>query len=333
MGAVGVGVALLGAVVVAQDAAPDRQAFAAFVEKLKQIAVERGVAAAVVDEALTGLEPLDVAVERDRSQPESVLSVDQYITRRLTRAFVREARARRAAHRRLAARVAARYRVPARVLVAVWGLESNFGRFVGVRPTVQALATLAWDGRRGAMFTSELVDALRIVESGDVTLAAMRGSWAGAMGQTQFLPSSYLAHAQDFDADGRRDIWASVPDVLASIARYLQASGWQAGQTWGREVRLPSGGALALLDRVGRRDGGCRAERELSVPRPLAEWQAMGVRTAAGGRLPRVRRDASLLDAGGRAYLVYANYDALLAYNCAHAYALAVGVLSDRLAP
>jgi membrane-bound lytic murein transglycosylase B len=216
-------------------------------------------------------------------------------------------------------------------MVAIWGMESNYGRFTGTRPTVQALATLAWDGRRGAFFTSELMDALQILDKGFIELDRMKGSWAGAMGQTQFMPSSYLAHAQDYDGDGRRDIWTTLPDVFASIANYMKAYGWVNGQAWGREVKLPSGGFAPLVQAVGLRQSGCRASREMSVPLPLAKWQSLGVRTVAGGALPKVDREASLLNAGSKTYLVYGNYDALLGYNCAHAYALAVGLLSDRI--
>jgi membrane-bound lytic murein transglycosylase B len=151
------------------------------------------------------------------------------------------------------------------------------------------------------------------------------------MGQTQFMPSSYLEHAEDFDGDGRRDIWRSTPDVLASIANYLKAHNWNAGETWGREVRLPAGTADAIVAQVGLRANGCRAEREMTVRRPLEVWQTLGVRTTKGTALPAVDRDASLLRAGRKAYLVYGNYDALLGYNCAHAYALAVSQLADRI--
>jgi membrane-bound lytic murein transglycosylase B len=221
--------------------------------------------------------------------------------------------------------------VSSAVIVAIWGMESNFGRFTGTRPTVQALATLAWEGRRRAFFTAELINALQILDKGYIELDQMKGSWAGAMGQTQFMPSSYLAHAQDFDGDGRRDIWNTLPDVFASIANYMIAYGWKGDELWGREVRVPPGGATKLAASVGFRQSGCRAERELTVPIPLAKWQSMGVRTASGAALPKVARSASLLRAGKKSYLVYSNYDSLLGYNCAHAYALAVGLLSDRL--
>jgi membrane-bound lytic murein transglycosylase B len=190
---------------------------------------------------------------------------------------------------------------------------------------------LAWEGRRGAFFRSELLDALEIVDRGYIGLEQLRGSWAGAMGQPQFMPSSYLKWAQDFDGDGHRDIWRSQADVFASIANYLKEHGWSPDFTWGREVRLPDSGLDALRSTVGMREEGCRAERELTNRLPLVKWHALGVRSATGGVLPKVELDASLLHTGKRAYLVYPNYEALLEYNCAHSYALAVALLADRI--
>ena len=298
---------------------------------LKEQALAAGVSAATVEAAVKDLEPLEVVVERDRSQAEVVLTIDQYVSRRLTRSFIRTALANKKEHREQLAAIAKKYGVSSSLIVAIWGMESNFGRFTGTRPTVQALATLAWEGRRRAFFTTEFVNALQIIDKGYIELDQMKGSWAGAMGQTQFMPSSYLAHAQDYDGDGRRDIWKTLPDVFASIANYMVAYGWKDDQLWGREVKVPPGGGTKLAASVGFRPTGCRAARELTVSIPLAKWQALGVRTAGGGALPKVDRDASLLRAGAKNYLVYSNYDALLGYNCAHAYALAVGLLSDRL--
>jgi membrane-bound lytic murein transglycosylase B len=260
-----------------------------------------------------------------------VLTVDQYIERRLTRAVVRTAQQMATRHRALLSHVADRYGVPPRVIVAVWGLESNFGRFSGVRPTIQALATLAWEGRRGEFFRGELMNALEIVDRGYIGLDQLRGSWAGAMGQPQFMPSSYLKWAQDFDDDGDRDIWRSEGDVFASIANYLKEHGWDEKWTWGREVRLPAIGLDSVREKVGMRQEGCRAERELTVRRPLTNWQALGVRAVTGGALPSVDLEASLLHTGKRVYLVYSNYEALLDYNCAHSYALAVALLADQI--
>ncbi len=308
----------------------DEARFSEFLEGLKSEAVERGISPAVASRALDGLTPLQVVVERDRGQAEAVLSVDEYVRRRLTPATVRRARQMAATHRTVLDQVGKAYGVQPRYLVAVWGLESNFGRFTGVRPTVQALATLAFDGRRGTLFRNELFDALRIVERGHASLDSLKGSWAGAMGQPQFMPSSYLRYAEDFDGDGERDIWGNPGDVFASIANYLKAYGWDGESTWGRPVRLPAP-VKEIAERAGSRGEGCRAERALTRRRSLSEWQAMGVRTATGGNLPAVERDASLLAAGRTNYLVYANYEAILGYNCANAYALSVAMLGDRL--
>ena len=311
--------------------APSAPDFPSFVQSLKDEALLRGISQEVVDLALTGLEPSPTVIQRDQTQAEIVLTVDQYIERRLTRQVIRTAREMATKHRALLSRVSGQYGVPSRVLVAVWGLESNFGRFSGVRPTVQALATLAWEGRRGEFFRGELMNALEIVDSGYIGLDQLRGSWAGAMGQPQFMPSSYLKWAQDFDNDGDRDIWRSEADVFASIANYLKEHGWSEDFTWGREVRLVEQRVDVLRDRVGLRQQGCRAEREMTDRLPLAKWHALGVRSVAGGVLPKVELDASLLSTGKRAYLLYPNYEALLEYNCAHSYALAVALLADQI--
>jgi membrane-bound lytic murein transglycosylase B len=217
------------------------------------------------------------------------------------------------------------------MLVSVWGLESNFGRFTGTHPTIQALATLAFDPRRSRLFRAELFEALTILDRGHIRLDEMLGSWAGAMGQPQFMPSSYLKHAVDFDGDGRADIWRSEADVFASIANYLKNAGWREGERWGREVRL----TRAVADRVDRevsmRRSGCGAVRELTVARPLGEWSELGVRLAGGGPLPSAEMSASLVRGAGRHFLVYRNYLAILDYNCSNSYAVSVGLLSDRL--
>lgn len=309
----------------------ERSDFAAFVEGLRTEALERGISADTLDRALTGLEPSPGVIERDQTQAELVLSVDEYVSRRLTRSVIRNARQNATKHRTLLERVSKRYGVPARYIVGVWGLESNFGRFSGVRPTIQALATLAWEGRRGAFFRGELMDALTIVDKGYISLDRLRGSWAGAMGQAQFMPSSYLRWAEDFDDDGDRDIWQSHADIFASIANYLQEHGWARETTWGREVRLPAPGITMLREKVGMRAEGCRAEREMTHRLPLERWQALGVRTVDGRALPRASIDASLIHTGKRSFLVYRNYEALLEYNCAHAYALAVALLGDMI--
>jgi membrane-bound lytic murein transglycosylase B len=227
--------------------------------------------------------------------------------------------------------VGARYGVPPEIIVAVWGIESNFGGFSGVRPTVAALATLAWDPRRSALFRGELFAALEILNRGDIDAARMRGSWAGAMGQVQFMPSTYLKFAEDFDGDGRRDIWSSPPDVLASIANYLHGHGWTAGQSWGREVHASKEAAGKIAANVARRAGTCQATRDMSVALPVKEWEALGVRLPNGGALSAADPDASLVSGATRHFLVYRNYDALLEYNCSHSYAISVGLLANQI--
>jgi membrane-bound lytic murein transglycosylase B len=307
------------------------QTFVEWLSAFRSEAASRGISDATLDRALTGLEPLPVVVERDRSQAELVLTLDQYLERRLTRAMIRAAQKVAVQHRRVLRKVSAKYGVPPGILVAIWGLESNYGRFSGVRPTIATLATLAYDPRRSALFREELFNALRILDSGDVDPAAMRGSWAGALGQPQFMPSSFLEFAQDFDGDGRRDIWTSTPDVLASIANYLAAHGWTRGKTWGREVKVPGAMADAIAQAAPLQASGCLAQRQMSVPLPLTDWRRLGVKTTTGSKVPASDVPASLVAAGQRRFLVYPNYQALLAYNCVHAYGLSVALLSDRV--
>lgn len=315
--------------------APLPPPFTEWLEGVRAEALARGIRPAVLDEAFAGLEPVAQILERDRSQAEFTLDLDTYLKRRLTPATIREARAMYARHHALLARVSERYGVDPRIVIAVWGLESNFGRFAGVRPTIPTLATLAYDPRRGPMFRAELMSALEILNRGDIDLARLKGSWAGALGQPQFMPSSYLEYAQDFDEDGRRDIWSSDADVFASIAFFLERHGWTRGRGWGREVKIaPS--ARARLLALPRREAGCRAELLMTAPAPLAEWRRLGLRTRAGGALVAsgglpAATPASLLQAGARSFLLYGNYEALLGYNCAHTYALSVALLADRL--
>src|SRR4051794_29363066 len=223
-------------------------------------AITRGIRPEVVEQALAGIEPVPQILERDRSQAEFTLDLETYLKRRLTPLTVRTAQQMYSRHRELLGRIGEQYGINPRIVVAVWGLESNFGRFAGVRPTIPTLATLAYDPRRGGMFRSELFSALEILNRGDITIDRLKGSWAGALGQPQFMPSSYLEYAQDFDGDGRRDIWSSDADVFASIAYYMQRHGWSAGESWGAEVTVPPASRQKALA-IPRRETGCRAER------------------------------------------------------------------------
>lgn len=305
---------------------PLRPAFADWLQEFRVEARQRGISEATLDRALTGLEPHAVIVERDRSQRELILTVQEYVQQRVTPAVIRTARRAAQRHATLLRRVEREFGVPRHVLVAIWGLESNFGRFPGVRPTIQALATLAWEGRRGLLFREQLLVALEILDHGEVEFEQLRGSWAGAMGQVQFLPSSYAAYARDFDGDGRKDIWRSLPDVFASIAYYLKEHGWQPKRPWGARVTLPASPSAAVTAMNVPRVTGCGALRDLTEPAPVRAWRKAGVRLASS---LGASEQASLLQLGQRAYLVTGNYEALLAYNCAHSYAMSVARLAD----
>ena len=209
-------------------------------------------------------------------------------------------------HRVLLNEVSARYGVPPEVIVGIWGLESNFGGFSGVRPTIAALATLAWDPRRSTLFRGELFDALEILNRGDIELSRMRGSWAGAMGQLQFMPSSYLKFAEDYDGDGRRDIWSSPPDMLASIAQLPSGvHGWAADRPGDARSRCSPEAAGQIAGTVERRAGTCQATRDMTVALPMSDWQELGVRLPNGHALPDERRRPSLVSGASRHFLVY----------------------------
>jgi membrane-bound lytic murein transglycosylase B len=309
------------------------QPFDEWLSGVRAEALTRGIREATVDQAFAGLEPLPVVVERDRTQAEIVLTLDRYLQQHLTKKVIDTAAAMRRSHAEVLKQVQEKYGVSPEIVVAIWGLESNFGRFSGVRPTIQTLATLAYDPRRAAMFREELFDALKILDSGDVEPAALRGSWAGALGQPQFMPSSFLLYAQDFDGDGKRDIWRSAPDVFASIANFLAAKGWTASGRWGREVTVPASLLARLAEVAPLQTEGCLARRQMSVPLPGATWSKLGVRAVGGRPLPAADGDvasASLISGVKRHFLVYPNYQAVLEYNCVNAYGLSVGVLADR---
>ena len=290
----------------------------------------RGFSDELIASTLTGLTPIERVVERDSSQAEFTITLDRYFRTRITPRIVRIGREHAASERPLLRRIHASYGVSPSILLAIWGIESHYGSFTGAYPVFQALATLAWQPRRADFFRGELFNALSIVSGGYIDAKTMTGSWAGAMGQPQFMPSSYLKHAVDFDNDGLRDIWHSEADTLASIASYLRDAGWEAGQTWGREVTV-SKAARGHLQDIPIRDVGCSAKRQMTERRPLPIWREAGVRLKTGAPLPASDLPASLVDIGGRSFLVYPNYETILDYNCAHLYALSVGMLADRL--
>ena len=310
---------------------PPRETFAAWLEQFIGEALARGLSAPVVHGALADIEPLERVIQSDRTQAELTPGLDRYLSSRVTPAVIRRGRALAREHRALLTRISKTYGVPGSIVLAIWGVESRYGRVTGRIPIPQALATLAWEGRRAGFFREQLFDALTVVDRGYIEAGALRGSWAGAMGQPQFMPSSYLNYAVDFDEDGRRDIWGSTPDALASIANYLARHGWEAGTIWGREVTMPRAGREAIVEAFPGPTEGCFAMRNMTGRAPLREWRARGLARRNGQPLPRTGPDAALVSAGTRHFLVYPSYGAVLGYNCAHYYALSVSLLSDQL--
>lgn len=259
-------------------------------------------------------------LELDQSQPEHRETFLDYLERRVTPERVDEGRKLMRQHRKLLARLSRRYHIPPSLLIAFWGLETQYGQSLGNFPVPAALATLAFDTRREGFFRAQLLAALDILQAGHVAPAQMTGSWAGAMGHMQFMPSTFQSDAVDADGDGRKDIWRSLPDAFASAAHYLHRLGWREHERWGREVRLPAHFDWRLAD--------------ADLKRSTAAWRALGVRQADGKPLPKsALKGAILLPQGhsGPAFLVYRNFSAILDWNRAVNYALAVGHLSDRL--
>ena len=288
----------------------------AWVAGYRKRALAAGIGAATFDAAFRGAGYLPQVIKNDRAQFEARRTLEDYIAIAASEERVRIGRAKLKAHGKLFDRIAARYGVAAPVVAAIWGVETGFGARRGDIPVISALSTLGYESRRAGFFESQLTAALAILQDGDIAPGKMVGSWAGAMGHTQFIPTTYRAHAVDFTGDGRRDIWADDPaDALASAANYLAKSGWHKGGLWGLEVRLPG----ASDDLVTR-----------SVP----DWRARGVTRASGGALPDHGAATLILPngAGGPAFLLFANYRVLRTYNDSMKYALGVGHLSDRLA-
>ncbi|TYO89135.1 lytic murein transglycosylase [Oceanicella actignis] len=294
--------------------------FLAWRDGFRARALAAGIRPEVFDRAFAGVGVNARVLELDAYQPEFVRPIWEYLDRAVSPSRVERGRAELAAKRALLDRIEARFGVDRQYVLAIWGLESAFGVNYGDIPVIESLATLAWHGRRRGFAEAQLIAALRIIQNGDVAPERMLGSWAGAMGHTQFIPTSFLDYAVDFDGDGRRDVWsADAADALASTAAYLARFGWRKGAPWGVEVRLPAGFDYALAD-----------ER---VRRPAAFWRALGLTRADGGPLPDEDEGAVVLPAGaqGPAFLTYANFRVFKRYNNATSYALAAGLLGDRI--
>jgi membrane-bound lytic murein transglycosylase B len=289
--------------------------FSAYIESLRPQAERRGVSRATFDRAFAGVTPDQEVVRLTQRQPEFARPIWEYLDGAVSSTRIRLGNEARSRHGQTLAAVERAYGVPQAIVLGIWGMETNFGGYKGSKDVFRSLATLAHQGHRGDFFQGELLAALEILQEGKISRDAMKGSWAGAMGHPQFMPTSYLRFAADGNGDGRRDIWNSVPDALASAANYLREHGWQPGLPWGMEVRLPSNFDYGVEKAA------------------FGQWAQRGVRPAAGGSLPN-RGEASLFQpagSNGPAFLVTANYDVIKRYNSSDAYALGVALLGDRL--
>lgn len=295
--------------------------FVGCLDELKQKALAEGVSVSLIDQTFPKLKPVKKVVELDAKQPEFTETFANYFNKRVNEYRIEKGRELYLTHKVLLQKLTREYGVPAQYLLAFWGLETNFGGYLGGMPTLDSLATLACEPRRKAFFSGEFVAALQLMEQNHLDLEQLKGSWAGAVGHTQFMPTNYLKYAVDGDGDGVVNLWQSIPDALTSAANFLRALGWQKELRWGREVALPKGFAYELAG--------------VKNTKTVAQWKQLGVRTADKGALPVVDGlNASLLVPAGHqgpAFLVYINFDVIMNWNRSESYALAVAHLADRI--
>ncbi len=318
--------ALQGSAVITQESqflqvAESQSGFERWISGFRAEALSRGVSARTFDAAFRGAKLNGKVIDRDRSQSEFTKQLWEYLDTAVSDTRIANGREKVNELRRHLAQIEQRYDVDARAFVAIWGLESAYGAYMGTDNIIEALATLAYEGRREKFAKQQLIEALKIIQRGDITPDRMAGSWAGAMGHTQFIPTSYQAYAQDFDGDGRRDVWNrdDPRDALASTANYLKEFGWQKGQPWGVEIRIPAGFNYAAAD--------------LKIKKPVRDWNSLGVRLIDGNPIPNYGEAAIMLPAGanGPAFAVFRNFFVIKRYNNANSYAMAVGHLGDRI--
>lgn len=316
------GAVALGAIIftsaILPSQASEKMPFDQWLQEFKAEAANAGIASDAIDRALTSVSPIPRVLELDRRQPEFMLTLWRYLEIYIPEARIEKGKAMLNKHATLLAEVEKKYGVPPRFLVAFWGVETDFGRNFGAFHMLSAVATLGHDARRADFFRQQLLAAVKLVELGDVPVD-VKSSWAGAMGNMQFIPTTFEAYAVDYDGDGRRDLWNSLGDAFASASNYLRKAGWQPDYTWGREVQLPQGFDWSIAGR--------------HMKKPVAEWQALGVRKIGGGDLPKADIEASVLvpaGASGPAFMVYDNFRTIMRWNSSELYAIAVGLLADQ---
>jgi len=293
---------------------------AGWLEALKAELIEKEIRVSTFEQALSNFRPIQRVIDLDRRQPEFTLTFDQYLRRVIPKPRVAMGRKKLTKHKKLLSQIGKKYGVQPRFIVALWGVETDFGRIDGGFPVIHSLATLALDGRRSKFFRKQLITAIQILDQGHITLEKMRGSWAGAMGNFQFMPSSFVNFAIDYDNDGKRDIWQNKKDSFASAANYLSKSGWKNDQTWGREVRIPKSFDKKFVG--------------LKISKYISKWRELGVLRVDGGDLPKRNLKGSLVMVNGpnsRVFLTYSNYLTILKWNRSNFFAVAVGMLAEKI--
>lgn len=297
--------------------------FPAFVETLKEQARLQGISDSTINKAFASIHFVDRVIKSDQSQLEKKIMLDEYLSRVITPQKIEQARAQYQQHRNELEAISNRTGVQSQYIVALWAMESHFGEIQGKEDIVSALATLAFEGRREAFFTKELMAALKILDQGHITVQELKGSWAGAMGQSQFMPSSYLRYGADGDGDGKVDIWTNTSDVFASTANYLETEGWKAGGEWGREVTLPEGFDRSLA--------GTKTDQGKTV----SQWQKLGITLKDATTPPAPTRKAWIItpdDNLGRSFLVYNNFRTIMHWNRSYYFAISIGTMADAIA-
>jgi membrane-bound lytic murein transglycosylase B len=305
----------------AQLEQPESERFARFVAQLKVKAQQEGISQPVIDKAFANVTLLKRVIASDKNQLEKKIMLDDYLKRVLTQRRMTQAKEMYQLNAELLSKASAAYGVPANYIVALWGMESNFGRLQGKENIISAMASLAFEGRREAFFTDQLMAALHILQDDHIEIENFKGSWAGAMGQCQFMPSSFIKYGADGDGDGKIDIWNNKADVFASTANYLSSEGWNGSQRWGREVTLPQGFDHALS---GLEDGKAKS---------VAEWQKLGVQISASDK-GETEQEAWIIlpdDSEGRAFIAYGNFKTLMHWNRSYYFAISVGMLADSI--
>ena len=310
-------------VIITNNLLANTEEFSIWLDNFKIRAEKSSISRTTIDETLSRVELIPRIIELDRNQPEFTLTLSQYLRNVVSKKRIKKGISKIRENWELLEIISNEYNVQSRFIVALWGIETDFGRVTGGFPVIDALVTLSYDGRRGKYFSKELINALKIIDQGHISYDQMIGSWAGAMGQTQFMPSSFLSYAQDYNKDGRKDIWGTKEDALASAANYLSKLKWNNNETWGREVIVNDNFILS------------EDELTLQNKKKISDWQSFGVRRMDGSDLPKKNIEGYLIKIKDtnkeRYFLVYQNFKKILKWNTSNYFAIAVGILSDSI--